>query len=124
MNKLDTNTMGGKRGAREALGSQKLPLELAGPVPLPSGARESSCLDYIQTKVCVCFLVFLLGAAVLGLTTSGQAVLSGAAGAGKGHPGVILGTRLPRIQHAPFIISLHVHSVSCSEVGGAPRPSH
>ena len=36
----------------------------------------------------------------------------------EGTPGVILGVPLPRIQHAPFIVSLQAHSVSCSEAGG------
>lgn len=73
-------------------------LEPTDPAPLPSRARESRCLGYTQTKVCVLFSGFPAGAAMLRLTTRGQAVptvLSEAIGAGKGHPGVILGIPCP-----------------------------
>lgn len=116
MKELDSRTVGGKRG-------------FWGPRCRPGACkfcsfallhRESSCLDYIQTKVCVLFSGFLAWAAVSRLTTRGQAaptVFPGAAGARKGHPGVIQSIRLPRTPRAPFIISLPVRSVNCSEGG-------
>ena len=50
----------------------------------PPRAREGCCLDYTQTKVCVCFLVSKPGAVMPVLTTRGQGVstvLSEASGA-------------------------------------------
>ena len=52
----------------------------------PPRAREGCCLDYTQTKMCVCFLVSKPGAVMPVLTTRGQAVsavLSEASGVGK-----------------------------------------
>lgn len=112
---------------RETGGQERLlrplasPLDPAGLAPLPFWGRESRCLDYIQTKVCVLFSGFLPRAAVLGLTTRGRAVptvLNGATRTGKGHPGVILSVPLPLTQQASFIISLHVHNMIYSEAGG------
>lgn len=57
---------------------------------------------------------------MLELTTRGRAVptvLNGGTEAGKGHQGVILGVPLPLIQQGPFITSLCVHNISCSEAG-------
>ena len=42
----------------------------------PPRAREGCCLDYTQTKVCVCFLVSKPGTVMPVLTTRGQAVSS------------------------------------------------
>lgn len=126
MNELDTRTVEGKRGLREA---SEVP-------DSPPGARRACSFDLLapgraaalttSKQRCVfCFLVSLLGAAVPGMTTRGWAVptvLTGATGAQKGD-GVILGVPLPSTQHASFIINLRFHNVRCSEAGKTLRPS-
>lgn len=129
MSELDSRTVAERGGRERVLGSPLLLLELAGPVPLPSGDRESRCLDYLQTKVCVLFAGFLAWDCRAGDDHQGAGCAHCAQwrrgsreGTPRGHSG--WASRLPRTQRAPFVVGLHVHSVSCSEAGGALRPSH
>lgn len=96
------------------------PLEPASPAPLPPGAWEPHCLDDSQTKVCFSF-VFPACACSADADHQGAAVptvLNRATGAWKGRLEVPLGLPLSPTQHAPFVTSIHAHSVSCSDARG------
>lgn len=87
----DTLGMERKRGAMETAGVPHIPLERAGPAPLPVGPRCNKVLRS-QSRSMFGFLVFPPGAAALRLTTRGvvPTVLNGTRGR-EGTPGIILG---------------------------------
>lgn len=91
MSEQDTLGMERKRGAMETAGVPHIPLERAGPAPLPVGPRCNKVLRS-QSRSMFGFLVFPPGAAALRLTTRDvvPTVLNGARGR-EGTPGIILG---------------------------------